>query len=305
MATALTWSLNCASAYIMKQVTPQRFSNFLKQINIPTKVDPYPSMALGACDLSMYEMLWGYTMFPNRGINTKPIYITRIEDKNGNVLENFQTTMKQVISEQAAYTMVRMMQGPVDFGTALGLRNRLGAAEMGGKTGTTNDNSDAWFLGYTPQLLAGTWIGCDDRFIRLESGLGFGGKAAMPIWEYFFQKVYADKTLGINKEAKFLQPENMNIQALQDYDNSIDKTIQPGAEGTDEGNGDAKDYINFDKDTNHVPVESKLSPDEKRILNEADKPTKKEEDKSAGQKPKEKKRKGFFGRLFGKKDKKE
>ena len=203
MATALTWSMNCASAYIMKQVTPQRFSNFIKQINIPTKVEAYPSMALGACELSMYEMLWGYTMFPNRGINTKPIYITRIEDKNGNVLESFQTTMKQVISEQAAYTMARMMQGPVDFGTAAGLRGRIGAAEMGGKTGTTNDNSDAWFLGYTPQLLGGTWIGCDDRFIRLEGGLGYGGKAAMPIWEYFFQKVYADKTLVLTKKPNF------------------------------------------------------------------------------------------------------
>jgi len=305
MSTALTWSLNCASAYIMKQVTPQRFSAFLKQINIPTKVDPYPSMALGACDLSMYEMLWGYTMFPNRGINTKPIYFTRIEDKNGNVLENFQTTMKQVISEQAAYTMVRMMQGPVDFGTAAGLRTRLGATEMSGKTGTTNDNSDAWFLGYTPQLLAGTWIGCDDRFIRLESGLGYGGKAAMPIWEYFFQKVYADKTLGINKDARFLAPENMNNQPMQDYNDFIDKTPTPGAELNDQGNGNANDYINFDKDTNHVPVESKLSPEEQKILKDASKPTKKDEEKNSQPQPEEKKKKGFFNRLFGKKDKKE
>ena len=269
MATALTYSLNCASAYIMKQVTPQRFSNFLKQINIPTKVEPYPSMALGACDLSMYEMLWGYTMFPNRGISTKPMYITRIEDKNGNVLESFQTNMKQVISEQAAYTMVRMMQGPVDFGTAAGLRGRLGASEMGGKTGTTNVRADAWFMGYTPQLLAGTWIGCDARFIHLESGLGDGGKAAAPIWEYFFQKVYADKTLGIEKTARFQQPENMNTQALQDYNDFQDKTLQPGAEGSDQGNGGANDYINFEKDTAHVPVESTLTPEEKKVLNEA------------------------------------
>ncbi len=305
MATALTWSLNCASAYIMKQVTPQRFANFLKQINIPTPVEPYPSMALGACDLSMYEMLSGYTMFPNRGINTHPLTMLRIEDKNGNVLERFETSMKQVISEQAAYTMVRMMQGPVDFGTAAGLRNRLGAAEMGGKTGTTNDNSDAWFLGYTPQLLAGTWIGCDDRFIRLESGLGFGGRAAMPIWEYFFKKVYADKTLGITRDARFQQPENMNIQAIRDYDNSIDKSLQPGAEGSDQGNGAANDYINFDRDTNHVPVESRLSPDEKKILNEAAKPAKKDEPPADKQEANnEKKKRGFFGRLFGKKDKK-
>jgi penicillin-binding protein 1A len=306
MSTALTWSMNCASAYIMKQVTPARFSNFLKQINIPTKVEPYPSMALGACDLSMYEMLWGYTMFPNRGISTKPMYITRIEDKNGNILESFQTNMKQVISEQAAYTMTRMMQGPVDFGTALGLRARLGAAEMGGKTGTTNDNSDAWFLGYTPQLLAGTWIGCDDRFIRLEGGLGYGGRAAMPIWEYFFQKVYADKTLGIDREARFQQPENMNIQALQDYNDFIDKTPQPGAEGTDQGNGGANDYINFNKDTSHVPVESTLSPEEKKILNEASKPKKAEEKPSDKIPPEpEKKKKSFFEKIFGSKDKKE
>jgi penicillin-binding protein 1A len=307
MSAALTHSLNCASAYIMKQVTPQRFSNFLKQINIPTKVEPYPSMALGACDLSMYEMLWGYSMFPNRGISTQPMYISRIEDKNGNVLQSFQTVMKQVISEQGAYTMARMMQGPVDFGTAAGLRGRLGAVEMGGKTGTTNDRADAWFLGYTPQLLAGAWIGCDARFIHLESNLGDGGKAAAPIWEYFFQKVYADKTLGIEKGARFQQPENMNIQALQDYNDFTDKTQLPGAEGSDQGNGGANDYINFDKDTSHVPVESTLSPEEKKILNEANKSNKKDEEKPADKQQPEpaKKKKNLFQRIFGPKDKKE
>ncbi|HMC84372.1 MAG TPA: transglycosylase domain-containing protein [Chitinophagaceae bacterium] len=305
MASALTWSMNCASAYIMKQVTPQRFSNFLQQINIPTKVEPYPSMALGACDLSMFEMLQGYTMFPNRGINTKPIYITRIEDKKGNLLESFQTTMKQVISEQAAYTMVRMMQGPVDFGTAAGLRARLGAAEMGGKTGTTNDHADAWFMGYTPQLLAGAWIGCDARFIHLESSLGDGGKAARPIWEYFFQKVYADKTLGIVKDARFLQPENMNNLPMADWNKDV-KIDEPGAGGTDEGNGGADSYIPFDKDTSHVPVESNISADEKKILDEANKAVKKDDGKPAVQTPpEEKKKKGFFNRLFGKKDKNE
>ncbi len=306
MSTALTYSLNCASAYIMKQVTPQRFSNFLKQINIPTKVEPYPSMALGACDLSMFEMLWGYTMFPNRGINTKPIYITRIEDKNGNVLESFQTSMKQVISEQAAYTMARMMQGPVDFGTAKGLRGRLGAVEMGGKTGTTNDRADAWFLGYTPQLLTGAWIGCDARFIHLESGLGDGGRAAAPIWESFFEKVYADKTLGIDKNARFLAPENMNNQQNMDYSPLNDTNFDPGAAGADQGNGAANDYYNFDKDTSHVPIESTLTPEEKKILNEAAKPTKKEDEKPA-LKPKEeetKKKKNIFQRIFGAKDKK-
>ncbi|MDP4247756.1 MAG: transglycosylase domain-containing protein, partial [Bacteroidota bacterium] len=199
MATGLAWSINEVAAYIMKSFGddgPQRFSDFIKEINIPTKVTPYPSLALGACELSLYEMLWGYTMFPSGGFSTKPYYISRIEDKNGKVLARFDTERKEVISQATAYTMVRMMQGPVDFGTAAGLRDRLGISEMGGKTGTTNDNSDAWFMGYTPQLMAGAWIGCDDRFIHLEGGLGYGAQAARPIWEYFFAKVMADKTLG-------------------------------------------------------------------------------------------------------------
>jgi penicillin-binding protein 1A len=302
MATALTYSLNCASAYIMKQVGPSRFPAFLKQVNIQTKVEPYPSMALGACDLSMWEMLWGYTMFPNRGISTKPFYISRIEDKNGNVLQNFQTTMKQVISEQAAYTMVKMMQGPVDFGTAAGLRTRLGAAEMGGKTGTTNNNTDAWFMGYTPQLLAGTWIGCDNNFIRLGGKLGQGGLAARPIWEYFFEKVYNDKTLGIDRNARFIQPENMDNQPTMNYE-LISKIPPPGAEGSNQGNGDANGYFDFGKDTSHVPVQSSLSPEEKKILNEANKPPKKDEEKPADKQPAQaEKKKGFFRKLFGPKN---
>lgn len=310
MASALTYSMNCASAYIMKQVTPRRFVDFLKNINIPTKVEPYPSIALGSCDLSMFEMMWAYTMFANRGFSTKPIYITRIEDKNGNVLASFQTPMKQVISEASAYTMTKMMQGPVTYGTASGLMQRLGAAEMAGKTGTTNDNSDAWFMGFTPQLLAGTWIGCDDRFIRLEGGLGYGGQASRPIWEYFFKKVYADKTLGIDKMARFVQPEQMRNEAQFDYMNIIDHTPPPGAEGEDQGNGNANEYLNLDTGGSNVPVESQLTPEEKKVLKEANGANgkdKKEEKAKQAKEPADESRKkeGFFKRLFKSKDKKE
>jgi penicillin-binding protein 1A len=252
----------------MKQVTPKRFVEFMKNIGIPTPIEAFPSVALGSCDLSMFEMLWSYSMFPNRGFSTKPIYITRIEDKNGNVLASFQTSIKQVISEASAYTMCKMMQGPVDMGTAKGLRARLGAAEMGGKTGTTNDNSDAWFIGYTPQLVAGTWIGCDDRFIRLEGGLGYGGQASRPIWEYFYQKIYADKTLGIDQNARFVQPEKLSNEAQFDYMNIIDQAPPPGAEGEDQGVGNANEYMDEGSD---VPVESNLSAEEEKILKEAQK----------------------------------
>lgn len=304
MANALAWSVNEVAAYLIKQTSPQRFADFLKQINIPTKVEPYPSISLGSCDLSLFEMLWGYTMFPTGGFSTKPIYLTRIEDKNGNVLARFQTDRKEVISHPTAYTMTRMMQGVADYGTAAGLRGRLGIAEMGAKTGTTNDNSDAWFMGFTPQLLAGVWIGCDDRFIRLSSNLGYGGQAARPIWEYFFQKALADKTLGLEKTAKFVQPENMRNQPL--YDFTIEQP-QPG--DTDEGNGQADEYLSK-PDTQNIPLDSKKPDEEKRILNEAldpknqvpIKPGKnKEEEKTT--KPDEKKKKGFFKRVFGKKNK--
>jgi penicillin-binding protein 1A len=302
MASGLAWSVNEVAAYIIKQTTPQRFAEFLKQINIPTKVDPYPSISLGSCDLSLFEMIWGYSMFPTGGFSAKPVYITRIEDKNGHVLARFDTERKEVISQTTAYTMTRMMQGVVDFGTAAGLRSRLGVAEMGGKTGTTNENSDAWFMGFTPQLLAGVWIGCDDRFIKLESGLGEGGQAARPIWEYFFQKAFADKTLGLDKTAKFVQPENMKTESFYDYYNMIDRTPPPGAEGENVGNGGADDFLGT-PDTQNIPTESKQAMEEQKVLQEAlnaknQLPTNKKD--SAKTTPKdEKKKPGFFKRIFG------
>ncbi|MBO9561831.1 MAG: penicillin-binding protein [Niastella sp.] len=303
MASGLAWSVNEVAAYIIKQTTPQRFADFLKQINIPTKVDPFPSISLGTCDLSLYEMMWGYTMFPSGGFSTKPLYITRIEDKNGNVLARFDTERKEVISQQTAYTMSRMMQGPVDYGTAAGLRGRLGIAEMGGKTGTTNDNSDAWFFGFTPQLMAGVWIGCDDRFIRLDGGLGEGGRAARPIWEYFFQKALGDKTLGLDKNAKFVQPENLR----NSYDIPLaDTSPDPGAEGENVGNGSADDYLQK-PDTQNIPTDSKQALEEQKVLEEANKiknqvPEKKDTKEEV--KPEEKKKKdGLFRRIFGGKKK--
>jgi penicillin-binding protein 1A len=300
LATGLTWSINEVAAYLIKQTTPERFAEFLKQINIPTKVEPYPSISLGTCDLSLYEMMWGYTMFPGGGFSTKPIYITRIEDKNGNVVARFDTQRKEVISQNTAYTMSRMLQGPVDVGTAAGLRSRLGVAEMGGKTGTTNDNSDAWFIGFTPQLSAGVWIGCDNRFIRLDGGLGQGGQAARPIWEYFFKKAFEDKTLGLDRQSKFVQPEDMRGGNYDQW-NIQDQAPPPGAEGVDGGIGNASDYIDPPSEDNDVPIESKLSLEEQKVLKEAggrvDTP------KAVMPKPEEKKKKGFFKRLFGKKDK--
>jgi penicillin-binding protein 1A len=243
MAYALAKSLNNVAAYLIKVVKPKNFVEFLKEINIQTKIDPYPSICLGSSEISLYEMMWGYTMFPARGFNTKPIFITRIEDRNGNEIARFATERKEVISEKDAYTMCKMMQGVVDIGTGKRMRGYGISGEMGAKTGTTNDNSDAWFMGYTPQLLSGVWVGCDDRFVRIENSyVGQGGVAALPIWAYFYQKVYANKSLGIDKAAKFVKPDTLANQSGFDYMiENINKVIPPGAQGDDQG-GEADDY---------------------------------------------------------------
>jgi penicillin-binding protein 1A len=300
MANALAWSVNEVAAYIIKQTSPQRFAEFLKQIQIPTKVEPYPSISLGSCDLSLFEMMWGYSMFPTGGFSVKPIFITRIEDKYGNVLERFDTKRTEVISQSTAYTMTRMLQGPVDYGTAAGLRGRLGVSEMGGKTGTTNDNADAWFFGFTPQLLGGVWIGCDDRFIRLESGLGYGGQAARPIWEYFFGKVLADKTLGLDRTARFVQPENMKDNQYYDMFPELGATPGQGDE-SDAISGGVDDYLGK-PDTQNIPVESKQALEEQKVIDEATNPKNQiPAKKDSSYIDESKKKKGFFRRLFGKK----
>jgi penicillin-binding protein 1A len=308
MASALAFSKNCASAYIMKQVTPKAFEDFVSRIGIPTDIGPYPANALGACDLSLYEMLWGYTVFAGRGFSTKPWYISRIEDRNGNVIVRFDYSVnrKEALNDVTAYKMVRMMQGTVDIGTAKGLRNRLGAAEMGGKTGTTNDNSDAWFMGYTPQLLAGVWVGCDDRFIRLNKNdtRGYGGTAARPIWESFYKKVYADKKLSIDRDARFSKPDDLELEMNSaDPLNLLDSIPPPAAEGEDQGVGNESDF-EIIKTREYIGPESKPVTDDKEKKQKDTTGNKEQAVKIGDPQTEEKKKKGIFNKIFGKKDKK-
>lgn len=300
MANALTWSRNCATAYVMKQVGPGRFANFLSELNIPTQVEPYPSIALGSCDLSLYEMMWGYTVFAGGGFSTKPSFISRIEDRNGNVIKRFDigANRKQVISEAAAYQMTKMMEGPVTMGTASGLMQRLGAKQMSGKTGTTNDNADFWFMGFTPQLLGGVWVGCDDRFIQIQSGAYMGGTAARPIWEAFFKKVYADPSLGIRKEAEFPVPADMTNE-INDA-NSINYGDITGDENYDSVN--QEDY--------YIDTNTYFPPESKPVIDENNPPKKEAPKKDTTKAPKigeatkpdeKKEKKNLIETIFGKK----
>ncbi|PUZ24557.1 penicillin-binding protein 1A [Chitinophaga costaii] len=243
MAGALAQSLNLVSAYLIKQLTPQAVADFANnKVGFGGRVPAYPSIALGTPELSLYEMLQAYTMFPARGIISKPIYITRIEDRNGNILETFAPVKREVISETEAYTMVKMMEGvtaPGGTGARVRFRYNL-QGEMAGKTGTTNDNTDGWFLGYTPQLLAGAWVGCENNYLHFSTtAMGQGANTGLPIWAYFMQKVYADKSLKIDPKSTFSIPAGMHNDINLNYDSNV----PPDAQIDDQGNGNAADYL--------------------------------------------------------------
>ncbi|WP_109697644.1 transglycosylase domain-containing protein [Chitinophaga deserti] len=295
MAGALAKSLNLVSAYLIKQFGAKSFANFANdKIGFQSsKIEPYPSIALGTSTLSLYDMLRAYTMFPARGVITTPIYITRIEDRFGNILETYVPEKKEVISEIDAYTMVKMMEGvTAPGGTGARMRFRYNIpGEVAGKTGTTNDNTDGWFLGYTPQLLAGAWVGCDNNYLRFSStALGQGANTGLPIFALFMQKVYADKTLGIDPKSTFPIPANMHNDLYFNYESNI----QPGAEAEDVGNGGASDYESVDVGAYGEPVEQqpkeapKDTPKEQKDPKEApkEKAPKRDEPQPSGQQPK-------------------
>ncbi|CAL1516869.1 Penicillin-binding protein 1A [Chitinophaga sp. MM2321] len=279
MAGALARSLNLVSAYLIKQIGAKAFADFAQnKIGFESEIPPYPSIALGTPEISLYEMLRAYTMFPARGINTKPIYITRIEDRNGNILETFAPVKREVISEKESYTMVKMMEGVLlPGGTGARMRSRYNLqGEMAGKTGTTNDNTDGWFMGYTPKLLAGAWVGCENNFIHFATtGIGQGANTGLPIWAYFMQKVYADKTLKINSTDKFEVPANMSDETYSNFDTNV----KPGAEAEDIGNGSAEDFGTGSESDYATPGADKPAAEP------AQKP--KEENKPATNKPKD------------------
>ena len=209
----LAQSSNWISAYLMSKLSPQQFVQLLHDygINNPD-IHPSMSLCLGPCEMTVAEMVSAYTTFANHGIRTAPMFVSRIEDNEGNVITNFQPRMNEVISEESANKMLVLLKGVVDGGTAGRLRYKYNfTGEIGGKTGTTNRNSDAWFMGFTPQLVSGCWVGGDDRDIHFDSmRMGQGATMALPIWAYFMKKVYRDKTLPYDPNAKFDLPEGFD-----------------------------------------------------------------------------------------------
>jgi penicillin-binding protein 1A len=208
MAYCLAHSINGAAWHLMSVIGVKRTIEFAQECGIKVDLPPYPSLALGVAEVPLLQLLRAYTMFPNKGYNTSPVYITRIEDKDGNVLQQFETETKDVISEADAYTMVQLMQGVVQYGTGHSLVNYNIPVQKAGKTGTTNGATDGWFVGYTPELLAGSWVGCDDQFLKIYSGTSGGNEMALPNWGLFMAKVYGDKQLAYGKITQFAVPAN-------------------------------------------------------------------------------------------------
>ncbi|MDR1601878.1 MAG: transglycosylase domain-containing protein [Tannerella sp.] len=229
----LQQSSNWVTAYLMKHLSPYTLTRMLRSYGVKGPVDPVVAMCLGTPDISVSEMVSAYTAFPNKGIRIEPLYVTRIEGPYGNTIASFAPAMNEVLTEEAAYKMLYMLRSVIDGGTGNRVRFRYGIkAPMGGKTGTTQDHADGWFMGFTPNLVAGCWVGGEDPSIRFDRmSEGQGASMALPIFAMFMQKVFADKTLGYLETETFDVPENF-IRICDSPDEEMPENIRPS--GLDE-----------------------------------------------------------------------
>jgi len=197
---ALANSNNWISAYLIKRFSPQAVIQLARKMGVTSPIDPVPAIALGTPDLSLHEMVGAMNTFANQGVYVKPIFITHIEDKNGNVIERFVPEKTEVLDEVSAYKMIELLKGVVESGTGIRLRFKYGMNHpIAGKTGTTQNQSDGWFMGITPDLTTGIWVGAEDRSAHFRTiRLGQGANMALPIWAVYMQKVYDDPSLGIS-----------------------------------------------------------------------------------------------------------
>ena len=213
----LKWGLansdNWVTAYLMSKLSPYQLVRLIHSFGVKNKqIDPVFSLCLGPCEISVGEMVSAYTAFANKGIRTAPLFVSRIEDNEGNILADFTPHMEEVISEESVYKMLIMLRAVINEGTGGRVRRVYNiTADMGGKTGTTNNNSDGWFMGFTPTLVSGAWVGGEERDIHFDNMTdGQGAAMALPIWGLYMQKVFADKSLGYSQEDEFEIPEGFD-----------------------------------------------------------------------------------------------
>ncbi len=226
---------NWITAYLVSKLNPYNLKRLIHTFGVRNRdIVPSVSLCLGPCEISVGEMVSAYTAFPNKGIRVAPLFVTRIEDNDGNVLATFAPEMQEVISVSSAYKMLVMLRAVVNEGTG-GRVRRLGVkADMGGKTGTTNYNADGWFMGFTPSLVSGCWVGGEDRDIHFDTMLhGQGASMALPIWTKYMVKVLGDKSLGYDENETFQLPEGYD-PCKDDVNLEGDTHIEEPIEGLDE-----------------------------------------------------------------------
>ncbi|MDY7396546.1 transglycosylase domain-containing protein [Aureibaculum sp. 2210JD6-5] len=226
LKNALATSTNVVTAQLIDKTTPQNVVKLAKNLGIENEIPEVPAIALGSVDLSLFEMTGAYNTFPNKGMYVKPMMVLRIEDKNGTVIDNFTPETKEVLSEESAYTVVNLLEGVTQFGSGARLRTSWGkypdsivsgfpykfTNPIAGKTGTTQNQSDGWFMGFVPNLTTGVWVGGEDRAIHFaDIGRGQGASMALPIWALYMKKCYADKELEISDGA-FKKPSGLDIE---------------------------------------------------------------------------------------------
>ncbi|MDR2928213.1 MAG: transglycosylase domain-containing protein [Cytophagaceae bacterium] len=215
---SLKWGLaqsnNNITAWIMKQYNPETVAGMIRSLGIKSPIDPIPALCLGTADFGLSEMVAAYCAYANKGVQVEPLIVTRIEDRYGKVISTFSPRRKETISEEKAYLMLNLLEGVINTGTGMRLRgskyNLRG--QIGGKTGTTQNHSDGWFMGVTPNLVSGIWVGGEDRDIHFDNmRLGQGANMALPIWALYMTEVYNDKTIPITLDDKFEAPAHFNI----------------------------------------------------------------------------------------------
>jgi len=225
---------NWITAYLMSKLSPYSLKRLIHSFGVRNQeIDPTVSLCLGPCEISVGEMVSAYTAFPNKGIRIAPLFVTRIEDSDGNILATFAPDMNEVISQSSAYKMLDMLRAVVNGGTGGRVRARYNiTADMGAKTGTTNSNSDGWFMGFTPTLVSGCWVGGEDRDIHFDTmAYGQGASMALPIWAKYMNKVFADPELGYTQDDRFVFPEGFD--PCRDESDSLPSDEKP-ASGLDE-----------------------------------------------------------------------
>jgi len=210
---ALANSINRVTAYLINKFPPQTVINLVRRLGITSPIEPVPSIALGTADISVKEMTAAFAAYANKGVYIEPVFITRIEDRNGLLIKSYTTRQEEAMSAENAYVMIECMRGVVDMGTGARLRGRYRLTNpIAGKTGTTQNNSDGWFMGITPNLATGVWVGGEDRGIRFRTiTLGQGANMALPIWALYMQRIYNDSSIGLYR-GNFERPPNIRVE---------------------------------------------------------------------------------------------